>query len=118
MQKRMIPLKALRPHLYGTRRLEAGDEYEAPTEEAIALVANRRADFAKAKKKEVAAPVAAEQPNPPETTVQSEPAHDHDPVETPDSLDKLRLEATQLGINVDGRWGARRLQYEIEQAKR
>jgi len=106
MQKRMIPLKALRPHLYGTRRLEAGDEYEAPAEEAIALVANRRADFAKGKKKEPPAP----------TVMHHEP--EPEPVETPDSLDKLRLEATQLGIDVDGRWGARRLQYEIEQAKR
>ena len=113
MQKRMLPLKALKPHLYGTRRLEAGDEYEAPTEEAIALVANGRAGFAKAKKKpEAAAPVT------PEPAPQPEPQPEPEPIETPDSIDKLRLEATQLGINVDGRWGARRLQYEIEQAKR
>ena len=30
------------------------------------------------------------------------------------SLDSLRLQATRLGINVDGRWGAHRLQQEIE----
>ena len=108
MPKRMLALKALRPHLYGTRRLEAGDEYEAPAEEAIALVANRRADFAKARKPAATAPESK-----PEPVREPEP----EPIETPDSIDKLRLEATQLGINVDGRWGARRLQHEIEQAK-
>ena len=47
-----------------------------------------------------------------------EPSHDHAPAETPDSIDKLRLQATALGINVDGRWGAARLKHEIDQAKR
>ena len=105
--KRMMSLKALRPHLYGTRRLEAGDEYEAPTEEAIALVANRRADFAKAKKPTAVAPALVPAPQP-----EPEPV-----VETPPSIDSLRLQATQLGIDVDGRWGVHRLQHEIEQAK-
>lgn len=110
MQKRMLPLKARRPHLYGTRRLEAGDEYEAPAEEAIALVASRKADFAKAKKPAAVAPVQ------PVSTPEPEP--EPQPIETPTSIDSLRLEATQLGINVDGRWGMARLRYEIEQAKR
>jgi hypothetical protein len=115
MQKRMLPLKAIRPHLYGTRRLEAGDEYEAPVEEAIAQVAMRKADFVKGKKP---AP-----PPPPETkpTMTSAPVRDPEPdpepAETPASIDVLRLQATQLGIDVDGRWGAARLQHEIEQAK-
>jgi hypothetical protein len=33
-------------------------------------------------------------------------------------LDQLRLQATQLGINVDGRWGVARLQHEIAQARK
>lgn len=111
--QRMLPLKALRPHLYGTRRLEAGDEYEAPAEEAIAQVATRKADFVKGKKP---APAPAEPPAPPAPAYESEPEH-HEPVETPDSIDKLRLEATGLGIDVDGRWGAARLEREIAQAK-
>jgi hypothetical protein len=124
MQKRMLPLKSRRPHLYGTRRLEAGDEYEAPVEEAIAHVAMRKADFAKAKKP---APVAPENKpaDPPAVPPQpqSEPAAHAVGAMTVasfqgPSLDSLRLQATQLGINVDGRWGVARLQHEIEQAKR
>lgn len=112
MQKRMLPLRARKPHLYGTRRLEAGDEYEAPVEQAIALVADRRADFIKAKKKEAVAPVAETTPAPEPVEVQDTPSH-----ETETSIDALRLEATQLGIDVDRRWGMTRLRYEIDQAR-
>lgn len=110
--KRMLPLKALRPHLYGTRRLEAGDEYEAPVEEAIAFVANRRADFIKGKKPAVrAAKVDAQ--------LESESDDSIAGAATPEvSIDSLRMEATQLGIDVDGRWGVARLQYEISKARR
>jgi hypothetical protein len=107
----MITLKSLRPHLYGTRRLEAGDEYEAPAEQAIALVAARKADFAKTKRPAAAIPVAAPEPPAPEPEPQAG-------LEPEISLDGLRLQATQLGINVDGRWGVVRLQHEIAQAKR
>lgn len=110
--KRMLPLKALRPHLYGTRRLEAGDEYEAPAEEAIAQVAMRKADFVKGKKKEVVAPAPAEPPAPVHE-LEPEP----EPVETPDKIDQLRIEATQFGIDVDGRWGVARLRHEIAKAR-
>lgn len=34
-----------------------------------------------------------------------------------DELDRLRPEAIQLGINVDGRWSAKRLRAEIEKVK-
>lgn len=126
--QRMLALKALRAHLYGTRRLEAGDEYEAPALEAIAHVANRRADFVKGRRKPaVVAPVveavsaveeqAAEKPKPesiePELLEQPVASMTSGP-----SLDDLRLQATALGIDVDGRWGRARLQYEIEQAQR
>jgi hypothetical protein len=39
-------------------------------------------------------------------------------VEPPDKIDQLRTEAAQLGIDVDGRWGVARLQYEISKARR
>jgi len=91
-------LMALKPHRYGTRQLTAGEEYEAPLREAVAMVAARRAKFAPDKPK----PAAVE-------TTGAKSAE----TETP-SLDGLRLQATQLGINVDGRWGAHRLQQEIE----
>jgi hypothetical protein len=38
--------------------------------------------------------------------------------ESPLTIDRLRLEATQLGINVDSRWAIARLQHEIDQARR
>jgi len=120
--QRMLALKALRPHLYGTRRLEAGDEYEAPELEAIAHVANRRADFVKGKKKEPApAPVAAPITEPAATTETGEGEAAREPAQAAieeSTIDDLRLQATQLGIDVDRRWGRARLQYEIEQAKR
>jgi hypothetical protein len=106
MMKRMLSLKAIKPHLYGTRRLEAGDEYEAPVEEAIAQVAMRRADFIKGKKP--TAPVPAAKPESPISI---------EPLETL-TLDDLRRTAEQLGIDVDGRWGMARLQHEIHEAKR
>jgi hypothetical protein len=112
----MLALKALRPHLYGTRRLEAGDEYEAPALEAIAHVANRRADFVKGPRKPapVATPIVeGAAPDEPPVT-EPEPM----PEPEPSSIDDLRLQATQLGVDVDGRWGMARLRYEIEQAKR
>lgn len=116
MQKRMLPLKSLRPHLYGTRRLEAGDEYEAPVEEAIAHVAMRKADFAKAKKKQPAAAAPVTKPEP-EPEPKPPPDHAVGAMMSDAAIDHLRLEATQLGIDVDGRWGVARLQYEISKAK-
>ena len=112
--KRMLALKALRAHLYGTRQLKAGDEYEAPTEEAIAHVAMRKADFAKTPRTSPAPTMETPAAPAPEPR-QIEPAAEA--VEEP-TIDDLRLQATQLGIDVDGRWGRARLQYEIEQAKR
>lgn len=115
--KRMLGLKALRPHLYGTRRLEAGDEYEAPAEEAIAQVATRKADFIKGKMRVADTPAPAEKPAPPPT-----PIPQHEPEPEPErgepDIENLRREAMQLGIDVDGRWGVARLNYEIAKAKR
>ena len=102
-------LQAIKPHKYGTRHLVAGDEYEVPPRHAIALVAARKAKFADNQN-------ARGEPEQPAVipTPQVEPAPEPD---TP-SIDTLRLQATQLGINVDGRWGVARLQQEIDQAKR
>jgi hypothetical protein len=99
-----------KPHKYGTRHLVAGDEYEVPARHAIALVAGKKARFADNK------PVRAAKVD--ETLV-----HDSDdsiagPVPTEAAIDHLRLQATQLGIDIDRRWGVARLQHEIAQAKR
>jgi hypothetical protein len=109
MSMKLLSLMATKPHKYGTRHLVAGEEYEAPPRHAIALVAGRKARFtdkaAPAKAKVVAAPEPAAEPEP-------EPA-----TEPTDDIDRLRMEATQLGIDVDGRWGMARLQYEIGRAR-
>jgi hypothetical protein len=104
-------LITIKPHKYGTRHLTAGEEYEVPPRHAIALVAGKKAKFADTKKPARAARVD-------ETLV-----HDSDDsiagaVPTEAAIDRLRMEATQLGIDVDGRWGVARLQHEIAQAKR
>jgi hypothetical protein len=113
-----LKLVAIKPHKYGTRHLTAGEEYEAPSDEAVAHVALRKADFARPAKKGSPAKVeekaAAVEQAEPEPHVVEQTADEH----TDRMIDRLRLEATQLGINVDGRWGIARLQHEIAQAKR
>jgi hypothetical protein len=103
-------LMAIKPHKYGTRHLTAGDEYEVPPRHAVALVAARKARFADkpSTKRTIAAPV----------TPIAEQTAAFEPPESPLTIDRLRLEATQFGINVDGRWGIARLQHEIDQARR
>jgi len=97
----MQRLQAIKPHKYGTRHLVAGEEYEVPARHAVALVAARRARFVANKPPKVRPAVEAVA-----DFVSREPAQP--------TLDELRLQATQLGINVDGRWGVHRLQQEIE----
>jgi hypothetical protein len=109
MPMKMRSLMAIKPHKYGTRHLTAGDEYEVPARHAIALVAGKKARFAD---KLVRAPAAK---------VEQKFVSDSDDsiagaATTEESIDRLRMEATQLGIDVDRRWGVARLQDEIAQA--
>jgi hypothetical protein len=114
-----LKLVAIKSHTYGTRQLTAGEEYEAPTDEAVAHVALRKADFAKPTKARpaVVAPVEeqaeakSELVHEPQAEPQAEPEH------SSNMLARLRAEALDLGIDVDGRWGVARLQHEIAQAK-
>jgi hypothetical protein len=107
---KMRKLMATKPHRYGTRHLIAGDEYEVPPRHAVALVAGRKAKFVPDKPARAA-------------KVEEKPVSDSDDsiagyAITEVGIDSLRLEATQLGIDIDGRWGIARLQHEIAQAKR
>jgi hypothetical protein len=91
--------------------LTAGEEYEVPPRHAIALVAGKKARFAD---RPVRAPAAkAEAKVEAAVEEQAEAVAIAEPV----NIDSLRMEATQLGIDVDGRWGVPRLQHEIAQAK-
>jgi hypothetical protein len=101
-------LVTIKPHKYGTRHLTAGEEYEAPPRHAIALVAGKKARFAD---KPARAPAAKA-----EAVAEPPPAHELEP-EPSTNIDSLRMKATQLGIDVDRRWGVARLNYEIGRAK-
>jgi hypothetical protein len=109
-------LVVISPHKYGTRHLTAGEEYDAPTRHAFALVAARRARFADRFHKN---PVAKPTPKP---IAPPEPESPPQPVAamTTDAarIEQLRMEAWRLGVAVDGRWGIARLQHEIAQAEK
>jgi hypothetical protein len=105
-------LMATKPHKYGTRHLTAGEEYEVPPRHAIALVAGRKARFADKPIRNTPVQDFVEYMHP--KTIVGQIGGDE---ERPD-IDRLRLEATQLGIDIDGRWGVVRLQHEIAQVKR
>jgi hypothetical protein len=114
MQKNIRRLIAVKPHKYGTRHLTAGDEYEAPTRHAFALLASKKARFAAdtsrpPKVPPQSAPVRA----PPEPAAVPEPMT----VAAVERMESLRAEAERLGIEVDGRWGTIRLQQEIAKAR-
>jgi hypothetical protein len=108
-------LVTISPHKYGTRHLVAGEEYDAPVRDALALVAGRKARFAdrfhrNPAVKPAPAPVASPEPeSPPQpvATMTTDAAR----------LETLRMEAWRLGVAVDGRWGIARLQQEIAQAR-
>jgi hypothetical protein len=102
----MRKLIARSSHSYGTRRLKAGDEYEATEMHARLLVGARRARYAVLEKTAELAPAIGEKAEAKEQAVVQEQAGD------------LRAQAERLGIAVDGRWGVARLQHEISQARR
>lgn len=104
-------LMATKPHRYGTRHLVAGDEYEVPPRHAIALVAGKKAKFADKPARAPAAKVEQKLMSDSDDSIAGAAT-------TEESIDRLRMEATQLGIDIDGRWGVARLQHEIVQAKR
>jgi hypothetical protein len=99
-------LIATRNYSYNTRRLRAGDEFEANEYWARVLVGARRADYAPKQAK-------AEPPKPLMASRVPEPEDDGAKI-----LEKLRAQAERLGVEVDGRWGAARLQSEIALASR
>lgn len=117
MKTKMRMLTVVKPHKYGTRHLTAGEDYEVPARHALALVAGKKARFAdkpfiKAKippiEEKTVAVAAAPAAAPTAVRVESSSG----------DIEALRAQATQLGLDVDGRWGVARLRYEIERIKR
>jgi hypothetical protein len=111
---KMRRMMAIKPHKYGTRHLTAGDEYEAPARHALALLASKKARFAAETSRPPKDP-----PQPAPVRAPPEPAAVPEPttVAAVERMESLRAEAERLGIEVDGRWGVPRLQYEIEKAR-
>lgn len=111
-----MKLIATKSHLYGTRRLVAGDEFDVADMKGRLLVAARLARHAPEP-----GPPAAMVPEPAAEPMAAPPPVSHEtpePAEHHSSIDDLREEAEALGIAVDGRWGVVRLQAEIARAKR
>ncbi len=96
---KLIATKSLK---YATRRMQAGDEFDATDMHARILVGARKARYAPAQ--------IVEPPNPVIVPQKAE-------TDDTDEIDRLRAKAERLGIHVDGRWGVTRLQQEIAQAK-
>jgi len=91
-----MKLIATKSYSYDTRRLKAGDEFDATDMHARILIGARKARYAPDQAK----------PEPPQPVIER------------NEIDSLRAQAERLGIAVDGRWGVARLQQEISQAKR
>jgi hypothetical protein len=109
-------LVATKPFTYATRRMQAGDAFEASDRDARLLLAIKKARRADDR-------VPGQIPPPPATLVAkivapavaaSLPAPPTDDDEA--DIDALRAQAESAGVDVDRRWGAKRLQAEIEKA--
>lgn len=88
----MVTVVAVRPMTYRTRRLQAGDSFETTSQ--VADIYYRLG--------KVRRPVQREEQRQPSI-----------PSINGDDLSVLRSLATSLGIEVDGRWGVKRLKSEI-----
>lgn len=91
---------------YGTRRMQAGDEFDATPRHAKWLFAVRKAKDARRE--------AGTLPPPPPAVARML-GSEHSEQPHPER-DALRENAEALGVDVDGRWGADRLREEIEKA--
>ena len=111
-------LMAIKSHEYGTRHLTAGDEYDASEMDAIKLVLKKKARFAPRVRSSPQPEAIVEENTAAVAETAAVPQAEPEAATTEAPIDRLRLQATQLGIDVDGRWGVARLQHEIAQARR
>lgn len=108
-------------HVYGTRAMVAGDEFEMSREWADILIRLGKARLADEKPAAAAQEVKqtekseAKAEAKAETVIAKPPAADS--ANEQRELERLRREAAALGIPIDGRWGTVRLNYEIAQKK-
>jgi hypothetical protein len=113
----VVRLVAIGPgkHVYGTRAMVAGDEFEMSREWADILIRIGKARLADEKPaKGAAVPATQTEKSEAKAEVKAETATANEQRE----IERLRHEAQRIGIAVDGRWGTVRLNYEIAQVKR
>lgn len=109
----MRKLVATKSYSYDTRRLKAGDEFDATDMHARILVGARKARYAPEQKEPEGTDYFRVAPAEPEPLPKREPEDNGSKI-----IDGLRAQAERFGIAVDGRWGVARLQHEIAQARR
>lgn len=106
-----VKLVATRQMMYATRRLVAGQPFEASPRDAKILKALKRAVDAPAE--EPPKPQAPPPPSPPEPQPTVTDSSD-EPTRQPDEIDGLRAAyETRFGKAPDRRWGAARLKEEL-----
>ena len=113
---------AVKPFKYATRHLTAGEEFEVPARHALALLAGKKARYATSSAAASLAAALAVSPRPPGEPPAAPVRDTPTPepvvvVPEPAEIDTLRMQANELGIEVDRRWGVVRLQHEIHQAR-
>ena len=102
-----MQLIAIKPFKYATRALKSGDLFSAGRADARILTTLRKARVVRESSKIVPPPAAV--------AAQIQQSSAVPPTaERGDDIEKLRTEAEALSISVDRRWGARRLQDEID----
>lgn len=99
-----MQLIALKPFKYATRALKSGDLFNACQGDAKVLTALKKA-------REVRTPTSI--PAPPREIVRKIKQVEQS---TESDVEKLRADAEALGVKTDLRWGAKRLQAEIDKA--
>jgi len=124
----MPKLVAIREFSYATRMLKPGQSFEATPNDARLLIAVKRAREVREPSKIAPPPAAVVAHILQSAPMQPLPANplDHDgdgasggslpASERGEDIDKLRADAEALNIAIDRRWGAKRLQAEIDKA--
>jgi hypothetical protein len=100
-----MKLIAIKPMRYDTRRLLAGDEFEASNSHGRLLVGIRKAIASPYRVPGRVAPI------PPDLAARITQRNERD------ELECMRDQAKAAGIEIDNRWGVKRLQTEIEKVQ-
>ncbi len=104
-----MQLIAIKPFKYANRALKSGDLFNAGRADARILTTLRKARAVREPSR-IAPPPSAVAAQIQQSSAAPQTA------ERSEDIEKLRADAEALNIAVDGRWGAKRLQAEIDKA--